>query len=173
MSGSWHALHGVEADLTCYSKAIANGHPLSVLLGSKKCRTEGAEKVGREKSPKQEIELKNVLRFLIFHSCRFTISLKKQSKALHNLFFCFYPCQPVTSVLLSQQIHTLFGFDIVYSFFSWSMVKWCTSHIYFSSLPYHTCYSRYFPLVVSGSPQQHRRQVSPHSSNYRPGPLTR
>ena len=95
MSGSWHALHGVEADLTCYSKAIANGHPLSVLLGSKKCRTEGAEKVGREKSPKQEIELKNVLRFLIFHSCRFTISLKKQSKALHNLFFSSIPANPL------------------------------------------------------------------------------
>ena len=72
MSGSWHALHGVEADLTCYSKAIANGHPLSVLLGGNKCRTEGAEKVGAENSPSQEKEIKKDLRFLIFHSSTFT-----------------------------------------------------------------------------------------------------
>jgi len=45
MSGSWHALHGVEADLHCYSKAISNGHALSALVGSARCRREGAEKV--------------------------------------------------------------------------------------------------------------------------------
>lgn len=45
LGGSWHALHGIEADLICYSKAISNGHALSALVGSKRCRDHGAEKV--------------------------------------------------------------------------------------------------------------------------------
>src|SRR5690606_10982728 len=32
LRGSWETI-GVEPDLSCYSKAIANGHPLSALAG--------------------------------------------------------------------------------------------------------------------------------------------
>ncbi len=39
---SWHEL-GVEPDLSCWGKAIANGHPLSALLGSERAR-EAAQK---------------------------------------------------------------------------------------------------------------------------------
>jgi glutamate-1-semialdehyde 2,1-aminomutase len=40
---SW-SLVGVEPDLSCWGKAVANGHPLSVLLGSAACR-KGAEAI--------------------------------------------------------------------------------------------------------------------------------
>ena len=44
LHGSWQGLHGINPDLLCYSKAIANGYALSALLGSESCRP-GAEKV--------------------------------------------------------------------------------------------------------------------------------
>jgi len=45
LSSSWSGLYGVTPDLVCYSKAIANGHALSALVGSEDCRQAGAEKV--------------------------------------------------------------------------------------------------------------------------------
>jgi glutamate-1-semialdehyde 2,1-aminomutase len=43
MGGSWEP-YGVRPDLTAWSKAIANGHPLAVLLGSEHLR-DGANRV--------------------------------------------------------------------------------------------------------------------------------
>ena len=45
LSSSWSGMYGVTPDLVCYSKAIANGHALSALVGSQACRQAGAEKV--------------------------------------------------------------------------------------------------------------------------------